>query len=108
MPVCQKVFCIPSYEDQALNDEDDNALMLAYAAGRADAFDELYARYSKPLYQFVLHGCSNAPSAAEIFQDVWLSVVHARAQFTDTGTFKSWLYRIARNKLVDHYRKNNT
>jgi len=90
----------------SLDDEDDNTLMLAYASGRVEAFDALYARYRKPLYQFVLHGCSDKALAAEIFQDVWASVIQARTQFDKSGTFKSWLYRIARNKLIDFYRKN--
>ncbi len=86
--------------------EDDNGLMLAYAAGQAKAFDALYARYRLPLYQFVLHGCSDPERAAELFQDVWTSVINSRESFRDTGTFKSWLYRIARNRLIDHYRRS--
>lgn len=82
--------------------------MLAYTAGKVDAFDTLYGRHRKPLYQFVLHGCSERAVAAEIFQDIWASVIQARTSFDDTGTFKSWLYRIARNKLIDFYRKNRT
>lgn len=79
--------------------------MLAYASGSIEAFDVLYERYRKPLYQFVLHGCSNPAQAAEIFQDIWTSVIGARNQFNNTGTFKSWIYRIARNALIDFYRK---
>jgi len=86
---------------------EENDLMLAYASGDADAFETLYGRYRQALYQFVLHGCSNPASAAEIFQDIWLSVVNARATYQDTGTFKAWLYRIARNKLIDFYRKQD-
>jgi len=86
---------------------DDNALMMAYATGQSDAFDTLYARYKQPLYQFILHGCNNQASASEVFQDTWMSVVHARASYQDSGTFKAWLYRIARNKLVDFYRKQH-
>ena len=80
--------------------------MLSYAAGRADAFDELYKRYKKPLYQFLFHGCSDKAVAAELFQETWTSIIQARSQFNDVGTFKSWVYRIARNKLIDYYRKN--
>lgn len=79
--------------------------MLAYAAGSTEAFDALYDRYRKPLYQFVLHGCSNPAHAAELFQDIWASVIDARNGFENTGTFKSWIYRIARNALIDYYRK---
>jgi len=79
--------------------------MLAYASGEAQAFDILYERYRRPLYQFVLHGCSNPAQASELFQDIWMSVISAREQFSNTGTFKSWIYRIARNALIDFYRK---
>jgi len=95
-------------EELTLNVEEDNTLLQAYAEGQVDAFNTLYERYRKPLYQFVLHGCSDKVVAAEIFQDIWMSVIQARNQFDGTGTFKSWLYRIARNKLIDFYRKNRS
>ncbi len=93
--------------DSISEPDDDNVLMLAYAAGDAPSFDALYLRYRQPLYQFVLHGCSNPAHAAEIFQDIWTSVIDARTSFQDKGTFKSWLYRIARNRLIDFYRKTS-
>lgn len=86
--------------------ESDNDLMQAYVQGNAVAFNELYLRYKKPLYQFVLHGCGNPAAASDVFQDIWVSVVKARTSFQNTGTFKSWLYRIARNKLIDFYRRS--
>jgi len=86
---------------------DDNALMVAYANGQSDAFDLLYAKYKQPLYQFILHGCSNSATAAELFQETWMSVINARSNYQDRGTFKAWVYRIARNKLIDFYRATN-
>jgi len=82
--------------------------MTAYASGNAEAFEVLYERYRRPLYQFVLHGCSNPAQASELFQDIWMSVIDAREQFIDSGTFKSWIYRIARNALIDFYRKSSS
>jgi len=82
----------------------DEELMKAYTLGSATAFDRLYARHRGGVYRYVLrHGCP-AGTADEIFQDVWMSVVRARASYTPRGRFSTWLYRIARNRLVDHWR----
>ena len=85
----------------------DSELMVNYCHGDSDAFECLYARHRQSLYQFVLHGCSNSASASEIFQDVWMAVVKARSGYQDSGNFKAWLFRIARNKLVDFYRRGS-
>lgn len=85
----------------------DSELMLSYCSGDTDAFECLYARHRQSLYQFVLHGCSNPASASEIFQDIWMSVIKARSSYQEKGNFKAWLFRIARNKLVDFYRRSS-
>lgn len=86
------------------DDEPDEALMLAYAAGRADAFDALYARNKGPLYRYLLRHCGNAGVAEELFQDLWMSVVRARHTYAPTAKFTTWLYTLARHRLVDHWR----
>jgi len=86
---------------------EDDALMQAYAAGRNSAFDVLYERYRQPLYQFILHACANPTTAAEVFQDTWMAVIKARSNYQAQGSFKAWLYRIARNKLKDLYRRQS-
>ena len=84
---------------------DDHALMKQYANGSSAAFDDLYARYKQPLYNFLVYRCSDAQLADEVFQDTWLAIISARNQYQPTGTFKAWIYRIARNKLIDQHRK---
>jgi len=84
-----------------LRDED---LMLAYAAGDASAFDALYARHKGGLYRFVLRQCAHAGVAEELFQDVWMNVLRARASYVPSARFATWLYRIAHNRLIDHWR----
>lgn len=91
----------------AMNDADaasDETLMLAYAAGRADAFDELYARHRGPLYRFLQRQLRNPALADECFQDVWQRVIAARAGWTPDAAFATWLFRIAHNRLNDHWR----
>jgi RNA polymerase sigma-70 factor, ECF subfamily len=84
----------------------DEALMLAYAAGDAAAFDALYARHKGSVYRYLLRHCGNAGLADELFQDVWMSVIRARATYAPTAKFTTWLYRIAHNRLIDHWRAN--
>jgi|KBSMisStandDraft_5_1062788.scaffolds.fasta_scaffold23175_2 RNA polymerase sigma-70 factor (ECF subfamily) len=82
----------------------DEDLMLAYAAGDAAAFDALYARHKGGLYRYVLRQCTHAGVAEELFQDVWMNVLRARASYVPSARFATWLYRIAHNRLIDHWR----
>jgi len=82
----------------------DEELMLAYAGGDAAAFDALYARHKGGLYRYLLRQCRQTRLVDELFQDVWMSVIRARASYAPTAKFTTWLYRLAHNRLVDHYR----
>ena len=84
--------------------ERDEDLMLAYAAGDAAAFAKLYSRHKGGVYRYVLRQCANAGVAEELFQDVWMNVLRARASYLPSAKFTTWLYRIARNRLIDHWR----
>jgi RNA polymerase sigma factor (sigma-70 family) len=85
----------------ATSDED---LMLAYAAGDAAAFDELYARHKGGVYRYLLRQCRLGVAVDELFQDVWMNLFRARASYTPTAKFTTYLYRLAHNRLIDHYR----
>lgn len=88
--------------DEPACDED---LMLAYRDGAASAFDELYRRHKGALYRFLLRQCRDAATAEELFQDVWMNLIRARAGYTVTARFSTYLYRLAHNRLIDHYRR---
>ena len=85
-------------------DPGDEDLMRAYAAGDAAAFDALYARHRGGVYRYLVRQCGNAGTADELFQDVWMSVIRVRASYEPTAKFSTWLYRIAHNRLIDHWR----
>src|SRR6185503_20773646 len=69
------------------DDDADEALMLAYAAGDASAFDRLYARHKGSLYRYMLRHCANAGVADELFQDVWMNVIRVRASYMPSARF---------------------
>ena len=82
----------------------DEELMLAYAGGDAAAFETLYARHKGALFRYVLRSMKARGEAEELFQDVWMKVIEARARYTPQAKFTTWLYTIAHNRLVDHWR----
>jgi len=88
----------------ASDDTSDETLMLAYAAGRMDAFERLYARHRLRLYRYLLRQLRDGALADDLFQDIWQRVIGARAGWTPEASFASWLYRIAHNRIADHWR----
>ena len=82
----------------------DEALMLAYAAGDAAAFATLYERHKGPLFRYVRRSMKSPAEAEELFQELWIRVIESRERYQPKAKFTTWLYTIAHNKLVDHWR----
>jgi len=83
----------------------DDELMMAYQGGDKRAFDELYRRFKQPLYSFLIRQSGGEPVARELFQDVWLRVISSSKRYNSSGRFRSWLFTLAHNRLVDYYRQ---
>jgi len=82
----------------------DDDLMLAFAGGAAGAFEVLYERYRKPLYRYLYHAVGDKAAADDLYQDVWSRIIASREKFSRGNGFKRWAFRIAHNRLVDHWR----
>ena len=85
-------------------DASDETLMLAYAAGDAAAFEQLYARHRGKLYRYLQRQLRDNAVADELFQDVWQRVIAARSGWKPDAGFATWLYTIAHHRLGDHWR----
>jgi RNA polymerase sigma factor (sigma-70 family) len=84
----------------------DESLLARYREGDGAAFEILYARHRQGLYRFLL-GLSSKPELAdEVFQETWLSLIRSNSQPQGRATFRTWLFQIARNRLIDHWRKH--
>ena len=78
--------------------------MLAWAEGDAGAFETLYHRHRDRLHRFLLRQLRDPGLADEAFQDIWQRVVAAGRDWRPDAAFATWLYRIARNRITDHWR----
>ena len=84
----------------------DEKLMLRFAGGDAAAFDALYSRHRGGVYRYLLRQCENQATAEELFQDVWMNLVHARGRYQVQAKFATYLYTLAHNRLIDHFRRH--
>ena len=88
-------------------DASDEELMVQYGRGDETAFEILYRRHKDGFYRFLLRQAGSEHRAQEIFQETWMKVIGARQRYRVKARFKTWLYRIAMNTLVDEYRQTS-
>lgn len=84
----------------------DEQLMLRYREGDLLAFRELYGRHRLGLYRFIAWRSPRAEWVDEIVQDAWASLHSARSVYRPDATFRTYLYQIARNRLLDLLRQS--
>jgi RNA polymerase sigma-70 factor (ECF subfamily) len=83
----------------------DSALIARAKAGEIEAFGELYRRHLPLIYRYVRSRVGSDREAEDLTEDVFLKSFQALETYIDRGApFSAYLYRIARNLVVDHYR----
>ena len=84
---------------------DERSVVEAARAGDADAFGLLYERYVDRVYSFVLFRVRDSNVAEDLTQDVFVQVLRGLDGYDWRGTLAPWLLRIARNTVIDHWRR---
>jgi RNA polymerase sigma-70 factor (ECF subfamily) len=82
----------------------DEELMIRYQAGEEAAFEEIYARYGKKIYGFLMRRLGQPDDCAELFQETFLRLHRGRSSYKPEMPFKTWLYTIANNLVRDSLR----
>lgn len=83
----------------------DDAALVDCARDNADAFAALYYRYLTPIYRYLYHRVGNEKDAEDLTAQVFLEVVEGLNNYQERGRFASWLFTIARHRLIDLYRQ---
>ena len=88
------------------NDRESEEIKLIKAA-RQDpkAFGGLYLRYVEPVFRYLFSRLGNVHEAEDITAQTFLAAFESFDRFRQDGHFASWLFTIARNKAMDHFRQ---
>lgn len=87
----------------------DARLVELFSQGDNAAFDKLANRYQEALLQFLKLRTRDGDAAADLAQDVFLKAIYAirSGAFVASGSFRSWLWRVASNVFTDYYRRRS-
>jgi len=85
----------------------DDVPSLIYAA-REDpaAFGRLYDRYVQPIYRYIYSRVGSTHEAEDITSQTFMTAYESLDRYRERGLFSAWLFRIARSKMNDHFRRS--
>ena len=86
---------------QAVSDEQ---LIQWVAAGDASCLGTLFERHHNGVYQFCLQMTRQRAASEDLTQDVFMRLLQKANTFRGEGSFKAWMFNIARNVALDHLR----
>ena len=92
-----------------VEEAEEQTLVSQAIDGDADAVGLLYTRHLDAICRYVYFRVADEPLAEDLTEEVFVKAWTALPRYKQQGhRFTSWLYRIARNLIVDHYRKQST
>ncbi len=82
----------------------DESLMLRFAQGDMKAFELLYDRHEMGSWRFIFRSVRDHQLADDLLQDVWFAVARQAGAYAPLAKFRTWLFTIAHNRVIDHFR----
>jgi len=84
---------------------DDRKLVARALKGDRKAFEMIVRRYEQPLTNYLGRMTGEREAALDFAQDVFLKVYCSLGSYRPTYKFSTWLFKIASNHMIDHWRK---
>lgn len=92
---------------EKLDQEHLKELILLAKSGDAASFEEVYTTYYTPLYRYILNRIKNKQEAEDMTQTVFMKIWNAIPAWDNKHTSPlAFFFTVARNTLIDHFRKN--
>ena len=83
----------------------DDDLVRAFRTGDGSAMEALFGRYRRAVFGWLLRMSQDEGEAEDLHQEVWLKVIRGIDGYS-AGSFRAWLWRVARNAAADRARKH--
>ncbi len=96
---------VPASQPDPDDFQEEKALVLSAMEGHRFAFQQLMARYEEKIYRMIFFRTHSRLDAEDICQDVFIQAFKNLKRLKDPDRFGGWLFRIAANRIKDHYRK---
>ena len=84
---------------------DEHSLIQATKHGNTQAFNPLVQKYQPKIYTFIQKRVKDPETAKNLTQETFLKAFRAIQSYRCESAFYSWLYRIAENVCIDHFRR---
>jgi len=84
----------------------NQGLVRAAQRGDESAFAQLMLDYELPIFNYVLHSVGNYHQAEDLTQDIFLRALRSLPGFSFRSKFTTWLFAIAKNRILDELRSN--
>lgn len=85
----------------------DVSLMVKVQEGNLDKLGILFERYKTPLFGYFYRTTWDKDVSEDLVQTVFFRIIKYKHNFSGTGKFTTWMYSIAHNVFIDHYKKKS-
>ena len=86
---------------------DDAVLVSKYLSGDEIALSDLISKHQQKIYGFIFSKVQDSNLTEDIFQDTFIKVIKnlKKGKYNEEGKFLPWVFRIAYNLVIDHFRR---
>jgi RNA polymerase sigma-70 factor (ECF subfamily) len=84
---------------------DDSTVQKA-VKGDGSALAQIYDAYTRDIYRYIFSKVGNSPDAEDLTAQTFVAVLESLPRYRHRGQFSAWIFKIARNKVMDHFRRS--
>ncbi|MBI5037949.1 MAG: RNA polymerase sigma factor [Candidatus Kerfeldbacteria bacterium] len=90
-----------------ISEHEIQKIVRAAQSGDRDSMGQLFDLFNDRIYRFVAYRVSTRETAEDLTQTIFVATIESLHRYMNDGRtkFSTWLFQIARHKLIDHYRQ---